>query len=101
MALALNYRRMKKIGPVPMKRHGWEKPPEDFTKLNVDAAFDVDTGTGGRGAIIRDHFGNFISAGRSNLHHVEDAATAEACALRDGLILAGQVGCNKMVVESD
>ena len=27
--------------------------------------------------------------------------TAEACALRDGLLLAGEIGCNKLMVESD
>ena len=62
---------------------------------------DINSGTGGTGAIIRDHFGSFISAGRWNLQYVEDAATAEACALRDGLLLAGKIGCNKLMVESD
>jgi hypothetical protein len=32
---------------------------------------------------------------------VGDAATAEARALRDGLLLAGQTGCSKIEVNSD
>ena len=32
---------------------------------------------------------------------MEDAATAEALAVRNGLLLAGDVGCNKVIVESD
>ena len=43
MALSLNYKRIKKLGAQPIVRHGWEKPPEDFVKLNVDAAFDVNS----------------------------------------------------------
>jgi hypothetical protein len=51
--LALNYSRakMKKGGII---RHGWTKPREDFVKLNVDAGFLLDSGTGSTGAIIRD-----------------------------------------------
>jgi hypothetical protein len=42
---------MKKGGII---RHGWTKPREDFVKLNVDAGFLLDSGTGSTGAIIRD-----------------------------------------------
>ena len=56
IALALNYKCIKKVGgAAPIHRHGWLKPLEDFVKLNVDAAFDVDTGAGGTGVVIRDH----------------------------------------------
>ena len=44
--MTLNYKRSKKTGPGPIVRHGWSKPPEDLVKLNVDAAFDVNTGSG-------------------------------------------------------
>ena len=101
LALALNYSRIKKNRISPMVRHGWTKPQVDFVKLNVDAAFDSDSGTGGTGAIIRDHTGFFVTGGRWSLQHVEDAATAEGHALRNGLLLAGQVGCNRVIVESD
>ena len=84
-----------------MVRHGWVKPPVDFVKLNVDAAFDIDSGTGGTGAIIRDHTGFYVSGGRWSLLHVDDATTAVAHALRNGLLIAGQMGCNRVIVESD
>ena len=32
---------------------------------------------------------------------IDTPATTEACALRDGLIIAGNVGCNILLVESD
>ena len=72
MALALNYKRLKKLGARPIDRHGWEKPTEDLVKLNVDAAFDINSGAGGTCVIIRDHFGSFVSGGRWSLQFVED-----------------------------
>ena len=57
MDLALNYKRAKRRGPCPIERHGWTKKSEDMVKLNVDAAFDINTGIEVTGAIIRDHFG--------------------------------------------
>ena len=70
-------------------------------KLNVDAGFNVDLGTGSTGAVIRDDRGHFLSASCRGIPFVSDPATAEAHALRDGLILAGQIGCNRLEVNSD
>ena len=56
---------------------------------------------GGSGAILRDASGSFIAASCSDIRFVEDAATAEARGLRDGLILANDMGCNKLVIEAD
>jgi hypothetical protein len=42
------------------------------------------------------HFiGGFIAASHSFIPHTVDTATAEAYALRDGLLLAQQIGGNK------
>jgi ribonuclease HI len=77
------------------------KPKEDFVKLNVDASFDLDSGTGSTGAILRDDKGLFLAASCFGIPYVSDMSTAEARALRDGLILAGQIGCNRIEVNSD
>jgi ribonuclease HI len=70
-------------------------------KLNVDASFDPNRGSEATSAIIRDDQG-FFGAGRNcMLPFVEDAYTAEACALRDGMSLAGAMGCNRLIVHSD
>jgi ribonuclease HI len=100
ITLTLNYSRAckKKIG---IDRHGWVKPREDYVKLNVDARFCDDEGSGSTGAIIRDDTGRFIAASCCRLPFVSDAPTVEARALRDGLILATQVGCNRIEVNSD
>ncbi|PNT74375.1 hypothetical protein BRADI_1g13505v3 [Brachypodium distachyon] len=84
----------KKKGSVGIERHGWQKSKEDFVKLNVDAAYDVDTRGGGTCAIIREDRGFFVAAAKCQFQFVEDAATAEAIALQDGLALVESVGCN-------
>ena len=99
-ALAKNYSRAK-FKHNRIRRHGWEKPPEGTIKLNVDASFDIASGTGATGAILRDHSGLFVAASCSNIPFVEEAATAEARGLRDGLLLASETGCNKICVEGD
>ena len=99
-ALALNYFLAQKENS-GIRRQGWEKPKEGFVKLNIDAAFSSETFSGGSGAVIRDDRGLFIAASCSGIPNVRDAATAEARALRDGLILASQIGCTRIEVESD
>jgi ribonuclease HI len=99
-ALALNFSRSCKRNS-GIRRHGWEKPPKGFVKLNIDAAFSIDSLSGATGAVIHDDHGIFIAGSCCGLPHVANAASVEARALRDGLILAGQVGCNKLVINSD
>jgi hypothetical protein len=99
-SLTLNYdRALKKNARV--RKEGWEKPRDCYTKLNVDAAFSVKSFLGASGALIHDHPGNFIAGSSNGIPHVDDATTAEARVLRDGLSLAGQTGCSKIEVNSD
>ena len=60
--------------------------------INVDGSFVETTGDGSTGAVIRDASGGFIAASYSYIFHVLDATMAEASALRDGLLLAQQIG---------
>jgi ribonuclease HI len=96
----MNYSRSKKRKP-PRVRERWTKPREDYVKLNVDVCYDVNSGTGSCGAIIRDHRGMFIGACNRTIPFVSDAPSAEAMGLRDGLLLAGQIGCNRIEINSD
>ena len=57
--LVLNGTRAMKIKR-GIAMHGWIKPKEDFVKLNVDASFSSESGTGSTGAIIRDDRGHFF-----------------------------------------
>ena len=59
------------------------------------------TNSGISGAVIRDLGGVFIVASHSFIPHVLDVASSEAAALRDGLLLAQQIGCNRIEIQSD
>jgi hypothetical protein len=82
-------------------RQGWRKPPENVVMLNVDASFDEDMGCGSIGAIIRDSLGAMVVASNIFISHVVDAPMAKAYALKEGLMLAQHVGCNRVIVQSD
>jgi ribonuclease HI len=77
------------------------RPAKGVYKLNVDAAFNADSGRGATGAIIRDSWGNFIAASCNFTDSTIDATTMEASALLSGLQLAEHFGVNYLVVESD
>jgi hypothetical protein len=98
--LVLNFSRAKKK-KVGIVRHGWIKPREDYVKLNVDARFSYDLGIGSTGAIIRNDRGYFLAASTCDIPFVSNPATSEAQGLRDGLLLAGQLGCNRIEVNLD
>ena len=83
------------------RKEGWSRPPMGFVKLNVDASFDHDLLRGTAGAMLRDDKGNFIAGGNWKIDWCADVLTAEAMALRFGLILAQKVGCNRLIINSD
>jgi ribonuclease HI len=78
---------------------GWKKPPEGKLTVNIDAGFTA--GIGSSGVVIRGSSGGFIAASMSFLPAVLDAPMAEAYALKEGLNLLNQIGCNNFIVQSD
>jgi hypothetical protein len=80
LALSMNYYKASKKNP-GIKHHGWQKPAEEFGKLNIDAAFSAENYTGATGAVIRDDGGMFVANSCRGIPHVADAAMAEAIAL--------------------
>ena len=87
--------------PTRMLDQIWRKPDLGIVKINVDASFHADTMAGACGAVARDEHGTFIAAASWILSHVVSADSAEIYAIRFGLILAANVGCTKIVIESD
>lgn len=83
LALCLNYARSRKK-PSGITRHSREKLPEDYVVLN------------GHVTLYND-----IAARSCGMSYVSSAPMAEAHALWDGLLLAGDMGCNRIVVQSD
>ena len=68
--------------------------------LNVDASFNTDLGSRGPSTIIRDESVHFIAASYRNIPFVHTAMSAEVGALRDRLIFASNIGCNKLISEA-
>ena len=95
VTLTMNYQKASASTKV---RVGWKKPPEDFLMLNVDASYNPDRGMGSTGAVIRDHTGSFVIAGARFFENILDAPMAETLALREGIILAQQIGCSKLLI---
>src|SRR4051812_20900940 len=63
---------------------GWIAPPDDLSKLNVDAA--VIKGQGGAvGAVCRSKQGVFLGASAIVFNNIDDPTTLEALAIREGL----------------
>jgi hypothetical protein len=68
-AIALNYWRALKKN-VRDRCLGWEKPKEDYVKLNVDAIFSPDSCSGATGAVIRDEKVTFIARSSCGIEHI-------------------------------
>ena len=84
-----------------VKRHGWEKTREGFVEQIVDVSFSLTDEVGVIDAILGDDHGVLIVGSSYGVLHVASAPMTEARALRDELILTGQLGCSKIVVNSD
>jgi hypothetical protein len=78
----------------------WSKPNPRQVKLNVDASFHGDCNAGAVAAVIRDFQGGFLVARYAFVPHVASASLAEAMAMREGLSLANDMGCNDLIAES-
>ncbi|KAE8808356.1 hypothetical protein D1007_15095 [Hordeum vulgare] len=59
------------------------------------------SGIGSTRAVLRSNKGVFIAGSCSDIPFAEDASSAKARALRDGLLLASEVGVQQIIVESD
>jgi hypothetical protein len=75
---------LAKKKPNAVQREGWKRPPEG----NVDAAFDVDSGRGAIGVIIRDYTGQFVAARNMFSPHVVDAPMAESLCFQGRISLS-------------
>ena len=88
-------------GPIVQKDGKWSKPPPGHQLLNIDASFLETTRTGAVGIVVRDDTGSFVGAACKKLSTVFDEEVAEAIALREGLLIAKQLACHRLIVHSD
>ena len=69
----------------------WKKPPLEWCKLNTDRASLGKSGKVGGGGIIRDSEGRWVKSFARSIGFTT-SITVEFWALRDGLLLANQIG---------
>ncbi|XP_065622950.1 uncharacterized protein LOC136064750 [Quercus suber] len=89
--------RKKQLTSIPVK---WNKPPEEWFKLNTNGASSGNPGKVGCGGLIRDCNGRWIKGFSRSIGHASNFV-AEFWALRDGLKLALGIGVHRLVVELD
>jgi hypothetical protein len=77
----------------PIQR--WQKPTDDFVKINSDGAFSANTGERGWGYVLRDGDGEVICAGAGKLSHQTNAVQAEIRACLQGAKGAANLGISK------
>ncbi|KAK9992118.1 hypothetical protein SO802_027103 [Lithocarpus litseifolius] len=79
---------------------GWEKPPVGWAKLNSDGSALGNPGRAVGGGVIRDHEGQWLK-GYAGPLGCTNSCMAELWALRDGLLLAKEMGLNNLIIELD
>ena len=78
----------------------WQKPHVGWAKLNTDGSALGNSGRAGEGRVIRDHSDHWIK-GYSRALGTTNSFIAELWALRNGLIIAKDLGLNNLIVELD
>lgn len=89
------------VEPVREVMHTWKRPEQFWVKINSDGAFSERTGEGGWGLIITDEGGEVVEAAAGKLTRVLDAYQAEVEACLAGVTLAGEMGVERAIVETD
>jgi hypothetical protein len=79
----------------------WVMPPTGWIKCNADGAFYEQQWKGATGSVLRDDTGAFIRGGAKWYDHCLDALSMESMACRDGLLMARQVGAQRVWLETD
>jgi ribonuclease HI len=87
--------------PKPVRHTKWQKPERGWFKVNTDAAFNSGSCTGSAGVIVRNHQGLVQAAAARWFDDIADALNAEAVAAKEGLELAMEIGCDRVVLEVD
>ncbi|KAK9950806.1 hypothetical protein M0R45_006274 [Rubus argutus] len=78
----------------------WVPPPNSYTKVNCDAAWNANTCRAGLGILIRDCSGSLVG-GLTRPNSCGSVLIVESEAILEGMKLAKELNVSKLVVESD
>ncbi|KAK6140062.1 hypothetical protein DH2020_026197 [Rehmannia glutinosa] len=77
------------------------KPPNEWLKVNVDAAFCCQKAATGLGMVLRNDAGEFIQARTLPIQGVFEVREAEALGVREALSWIRGLGLQRVVIETD
>ncbi|XP_031108687.1 uncharacterized protein LOC116013175 [Ipomoea triloba] len=78
----------------------WTKPPDGWTKMNIDGSRDTLTGHASCGGLLRDVIGNWLLGFKAKVGHCS-IEEAEAWSILKGLKTIWNHGYRKVIIESD
>jgi hypothetical protein len=79
----------------------WKPPPAGSVKINVDAAFKVESQQGATGVVIREENGHVLAAKRKWYDSIPNILTVEADAACVGAVLMNLLNRPKVMLETD
>ena len=79
----------------------WKPPASEFFKINCDASYSHNTGTGGWGCVIRNSRGDVLEVGFGKLQRLSSPLHAEAVGAMRSVEHAVQLGMTHIVLETD
>jgi hypothetical protein len=92
----------KKVGGIgSIRLSKWERPEQNYIKVNCDTAYDVNTGNGGWGCVLRDADGDAISVYRGRVESLMSALHGELIASIHGVQAAADKGVGHVILEMD
>ena len=83
------------------KDWAWKPPPKDVYLINVDGAIPAMEGNSGIGVIVRDWNNQVVAALSMPLSGRFAVEETEAIAMEQGIVLAKELGLNKIILEGD
>jgi hypothetical protein len=79
----------------------WLPPPQDVTKINVDAAISKNTGLASAAAVARDEMGTFLGASSIVMAGITDPGLYGSVGVQRGLALANDLSLRRVRTASD